>query len=165
MGLHPTEFTLIQWSEVISVSFNTIFNNQDSLKNISTVHQDCFSTRCFRFVLQNILQSVHNKSTNTISNIVEEQLSRNFVRPIPIIVQARRTILTTHVILLFSILSTKHHIANRGIDNYNVRRILSLAVGLNEYSCYRLKSGGHRNKHEYVFKPLADSFFGFQLNS
>ena len=114
MGLHPTKSTLIQWSEVISVSFNTIFKNISSLKNISTLHEDCFSTRCFRFVLQNILQPVHNKSTNTISNIVEEQLSRNFVLAIPTIVQARRTILMTHVILLFSILSTKHHIANPG---------------------------------------------------
>ena len=105
-GLFSTKSTLIKWSEVISVSFNTIFNNQDSLKNISTLHQDCFSTRCFRFVLQNILQSVHNKSTNTISDIVEEQLSRNFVLPIPIIVQAHRTIFMTHVILLFSVLST-----------------------------------------------------------
>ena len=29
--------------------------------------------------------------------------------------------------------------------NHNARQILSLAVGLNEYSYYRLKSGGHRN--------------------
>ena len=146
MVLFPTESTLIQWSEVISVSFNTIFNHQDSLKNISTVHEDCFSTQCFRFVLQNILQSVHNKSTNTVSDIVEEQLSRNFVLPIPIIVQARRTILMTHVILLF--LFYPHNIISpTEVGNHNARRILSLAVGLNEHSCYRLKSGGHRNKH------------------
>ena len=145
IGLFPTESTLIKWSEVISVSFNTICNNQDTSKNISTLHEDCFSTRCFRFVPQNILQSVHNKSTNTISNIVEEQLSRNLVLPMPIIVQAlvqaRTTTLMTHVTLFF--LSYSHNIISlTEAGNHNARRILSLAVRLNEYSGYRLKSRG-----------------------